>query len=54
MVYRQSQKVVVCACDTCNGDLQVCNECEKPGLICKCPDRWLPTPMPCPKCYPKK
>jgi hypothetical protein len=37
-------------CRACKDDGQVCNECEKPGDECKCPDSSLPTPKPCPKC----
>jgi hypothetical protein len=37
-------------CPKCDDDKQVCNECEKPGARCKCPDYNLPTPMPCPAC----
>jgi hypothetical protein len=37
-------------CHQCRGDGQVCNECERPGDACLCPDARLPIPKPCPGC----
>ncbi len=37
-------------CVRCHGDGRVCNACELPGDECDCPDRGLPTPIPCPDC----
>jgi hypothetical protein len=37
-------------CSHCLGDGQVCNVCERPGGVCRCPESSLPTPMACPDC----